>query len=191
MYWTDWLLGYLLLFYASAWDYVRTSPERDVIWSLCCVIIVWFIVTMIHMHKEAKRLRLRGSKMSRNVRKKWLQKHCADTIYAAFEAEVDAGHISQSEFTALVRMAKSRVGLPDLANRKKWGDVEVITPSKKTVNKDHLKAVKDGILLRTQWNIRNFLNKKPAIPGPPPGADIKSQPLRKRGALLSRRPRSA
>lgn len=189
--WFDWYLSYLLPYYAVSWDYIRIYPEQALLWLIICVIVIWFVITVIFQRKEAQRLRLRGSKMSRNARKKWLQKHCADTIYSAFEKELDAGHISQSEFTSLIRMAKSRVGLPDLANRKKWGDVEHITPSKATTTREHLSAVKDGIALRLTWGIRNWFYKPVKIPGPKPGEDVKAKPLRKRGVLLARRPQVA
>jgi hypothetical protein len=166
------------------WDWTVVNPERvllqGVIFSLLAVTF-WLMLTV---WDEKRRQLLRGSKMPRKARHKWVRRHMLERWISATETDIVRGVLTESEGTAMIRWLKRATSPEDFA---------AVKIAQKAGDKKSL-SLRECISIRMSHLGKRYLYTPVKIPGPPvPAAQAKAleKPTRKKGEMFARKTKTA
>lgn len=181
-------------------DLIELQPVFAIILALSLLSLLFSLFALLRAKRHEQRLReaalLRGSKMNKRARAKWLTKYAADRWVDMLEEAEDKGEISEGEKYHLYRRLARGLGLNDDL-RKRSTDSGLVPPKKATSRfsnypKDegekraHLSIVKNGLISRLKWAVRRVRYKPVNIPGEKPP---KIEKVRPKGFLRRKSPK--
>lgn len=182
--------------------------EADDIRTLCVLAAVLFTCVSYVLYREVLRLQKvqiegakvvgalagqcaelnKGKKMTRKERQRYLRTVIPDIITDAFETAYINNRLTKTEVNEHYRILAALYKMPDLKTRKLHNTEEVVQPTQaKKPAQSHFERVKAGIHRRlSNLGFRKLLYTPVNIPGPAVGAEVKSRPLKKKGALFGK-----
>lgn len=179
---------YLWLHLTEMWVWANDNPERGILLVVASLVFLSALYGAYRVHQVTRQQLLRGSKMPRKSRKKWVRKHTLNKWIASTERDISLGVLSEGEGTAMIRMLK-RIFSPEetlgLGAIKRG-----IQDDPKLPAKERLARLKKRLQYRTSFYARRFLYSPVKIPGPSvPAAQKKAldRPKAKRGEFLPRK----
>lgn len=178
-------LDWLWLHFTEMWVWLMLNPERGFMLAVSFLVLLLSVYAMWQVLKTNRQQLLRGSKMPKKARKKWVRKHLVDGYRVWLERQVSVGMITDGEAAAAVRMVDRAINpVPQWEAAIKWQNAQ----RKKAKMKELTLA--ERIKLKLSLAGRRLLFTPVKIPGPPvPSAQRKAleTPKLKKGEMFTRK----
>lgn len=170
-------------------DWVQLNPERALLLIATFVLLYAAIYMLLSTYQTRRQQLLRGSKMPKKARNKWVRRYTLDRWIASTERDIAVGKLTESEGTAMIRWLKETAGPQVFQDKLKTAKVEQELPVKQ-----RLELLKKRIQRRVSFYGRMALFKPVKIPGPPVPRDqakALEAPKRKKGEMFARKTKTA
>ena len=173
----DWLYFH----FADMVLWYQTYPERGLLLVVSvgmAVVAMYLLLTVMMLRRQWL---LRGSKMPKKQRNKWVRRYTLERWIASTERDIALGKITESEGTAMIRWLKEAAGPTTFIEKPKTAKLESELPLK-----ERLELLKKRIQRRISFRGRSVLYKRVKLPGPPvPKQQAVVKP--KKGEMFSRK----
>lgn len=171
------------------WMWTVLNPERALLLLAAWFLLTIIILLMFELQKIKRRWLLRGSKMPKKARKKWVRHFIVDGYEQWLERQVSFGKITEGECAAAVRMVRRAVSPEETVEAAiKWQNAQ-----RKKAKLAEL-TLAEKIKLRLSSVGKRLLYTPAKIPGPPvPKAQAKALevPKLKKGEMFARKTKTA
>jgi hypothetical protein len=169
----------------ETWQWIKDDPERALQLIVAFLLIAVALYLLLSYLDMKRRWLLRGSKMPKKARRKWVRRHIVDGYQAWLEREAALGRLTDGEVAAAVRMIRRAV-MPEAT----WEAAVKWQNQQRSKQKLAEMSVKERICLRLSRIGKRLLYTPAKIPGPPvPNAQAKAlaKPVRKKGEMFARK----